>query len=95
MNRYSKNGKYELNGKFLMYTSEIRNLPDDFDYLYYDPSYGESLENIAYKLYGNSSYYYVLMLANPEMSLKNFVTNEESLRYPRDIQAALAYIHKQ
>lgn len=91
MSRYSSTKKQTTQGVKRQFTTQYPAIPFSFDDDYVITTGGDRFDLLAQDYYGNSEYWWVIAVANPHISRKNFVINQgEQLRIPANIGDIIA-----
>jgi hypothetical protein len=63
--------------------------------LFIEYSVDDRLDNIAHRIYGESSYWWIILLANPEYDMEYMIEPGELIRIPLPLNSVVAEIKEQ
>ena len=72
MNRYQNIPKTKIDKKLVYVTSRYPEVPVTSDDVYVYTVQGDRLDNLSYQFYQDSTLYWVIVAANPNISLNSF-----------------------
>lgn len=86
MSRYDTITKVQDKGTRRQLSTHYPSIEYSFEDSYVITTGGDRFDLLANEYYGNSEYWWVIAVANPHVSRKNFVINQgEQLRIPANI----------
>ena len=91
MNRYSNIEQFKTStGKTYLGTTYYPDIPYDENDIYVYTTQGDRLDNIAFQYYGDSTLYWIIGVANPELTLNTmFPPPGSQIRIPANIDNIL------
>ena len=91
MSRYDSIQKVTPKETLRLLTTSYPRIPFTSDDFYVITTGGDRFDLLANEYYGNSEYWWVIAVANPHVSRKNFVINQGvQLRIPANIEDIVA-----
>lgn len=95
MARYSRIARTTTKGEERMLSVSYPSIPYSVDDFYVITTGGDRFDLLANEYYQNSSYWWVIAVANPHISRKNFVLDQGlQVRIPANIQTIIANYEK-
>ena len=86
MSRYDRIQRVSVGGERRQLTTSYPSIPYSVDDFYVITTGGDRFDLLASEYYGSSEYWWVVAVANPHVSRKNFVINQGvQLRIPANI----------
>jgi len=85
MGRYDNITIQKNNGRKYKLTTKLPSIQPSIDDIYIIGQYGDRLDNLAYKYYGRSSYWWIIALANNIGKGDLIVPVGEQIRIPQNI----------
>ena len=96
MSRYSSTNMATTRGVRRQLTTQYPDIPFSFDDDYVITTGGDRFDLLANEYYGSSSYWWVIAVANPHISRKDFVIKQgEQLRIPANLADIVANFEEQ
>ena len=96
MSRYDRIKKVEVGGERRQLTTSYPSIKYSVDDFYVITTGGDRFDLLANEYYGSSEYWWVIAVANPHVSRKNFAINQGvQLRIPANVGDIIAKFEDQ